>query len=528
MVLAAGAVLWYAQTPQKHKTMNLRELIFPITLSALCAWAINSFFTQTSTEHSEPRAGQQLKVVPSPEAARPLFREAHLERSCTPTHQEITAGTSSITIDEETASISALRITRSRGHSDVVLPIIESDHPTRTAFLVAFDEKAPCSFALTNRHDDAEKCTLTFEGGYKDSKITKKITVTPTKGIVELTLAITPGSTPLTPRIIIPAPHDAIRSPSRAVVLDEQNHISLIPTKKITDSFWLKPAIFGGDTYHALAALIGDADGFARRGYYTVAADGKLTMIIEGPEITEAREWELRFFCGPKELELLAAADLRLEETLEYGWLGWLVKLLIKLLTMLYEVVGNYGWSIILLTICLQLMLTPGMLLSQNNDNGKMRAEYERKARYIEQRYKDDPHTLAQEKLALVRKMGPSTTASLIGCLLILFQIPIFIALNRLLGTSVDLYGAPFIGWIRDLSVPDRYYVLPVLIALASLWRGASTATEPRMGIIIFIFSVGLGAAATNFAAGLSLYLLCAASIGALQMWIISRMRARQ
>lgn len=528
MVLAAGAVLWYAQTPQKHKTMNFRELIFPVTLSALCVWAAHSFFIQNSSEPSEPRAGQQLKVVPSPEAARPLFVHTNLEKACTPTHQDITAGASSIRIDEETASISALSITRSRGHSDVVLPIIESDHPTRTAFLVAFDEKAPCSFKLINRHDDAEKCVLSFEGSYKESQITKKITIIPAKGIVEVTLGIQPGSTPLTPRIIIPAPHDAIRSPSRAVVLDEQNHITLIPTKKISDSFWLKPGIFGGDTYHALAALIADPDGFARRGYYTLSGDGKLTTIIEGPEVSEAREWDLRFFCGPKELELLAAADLRLEETLEYGWLGWLVKLMLKILTTIYEVVGNYGWSIIILTICLQLMLTPGMLLSMNGDNGKMRAEYDRKMRYLEQRYKDDPHTLAQEKLALVRKMGPSLSTGLVGCLLILFQIPIFIALNRLLGTSVDLYGAPFIGWIRDLSVPDRYYVLPLLIAAASLWRGTSSATEPRMGVIILIFSIGLGAAATNFASGLSLYLLCAASIGALQMWIISRMRARQ
>lgn len=528
MVLAAGAVLWYAQTPQKHKTMNLRELIFPVTLSALCVWAINSFFTQNSGEHSEPRAGQQLKVVPSPEAARPLFTETILEKKCIPTQQNITAGAGLITIDEETASISALRITRSRGNSDVVLPIIESNHPTNAAFLLAFDDTAPCSFKLSDRYADSEMCTVTFEGTYKDSHITKKITVTPGKGIVEIALSITPGSSPITPRIIVPAPHDTIRSPSRAVVLDEQNHITLIPTKKLSDSFWLKPGIFGGDTYHALAALIKDVDGFARRGYYTVAADGKLTTIIEGPEVSEAREWNLRFFCGPKELELLTSADPRLEETLEYGWLGWLVKLLLKLLTLLYEIVGNYGWSIIILTICLQLMLTPGMLLSMNSDNGKLRAEYDRKMRYIEQRYKDDPHALAQEKLALVRKMGPSTTAGLIGCLLILFQIPIFIGLNRLLGTSVDLYGAPFIGWIRDLSVPDRYYVLPILIALASLWRGASSATEPRMGVIIFIFSVGLGAAATNFAAGLSLYLLCAASIGALQMWIISRIRARQ
>jgi len=177
MVLAAGAVLWYAQTPQKHKTMNFRELIFPITLSALSVWAINSFFTQTSSENTEPRAGQQLKVVPSPEAARPLFKEVHLEKACIPTHQEITAGASSIIIDEETASISALRITRSRGHSDVLLPIIESDHPTRTAFLVAFDEKAPCSFTLADRQDDAEKCTLIFKGSYKESLINKKITI---------------------------------------------------------------------------------------------------------------------------------------------------------------------------------------------------------------------------------------------------------------------------------------------------------------------------------------------------------------
>ena len=295
MVLAAGAVLWYAQTPQKHKTMNFRELIFPITLSALSVWAINSFFTQTSSENTEPRAGQQLKVVPSPEAARPLFKEVHLEKACIPTHQEITAGASSIIIDEETASISALRITRSRGHSDVLLPIIESDHPTRTAFLVAFDEKAPCSFTLADRQDDAEKCTLIFKGSYKESLINKKITIIPAKGIVEVTLDITPGSAPLTPRIIIPAPHDALRSPSRAVLLDEQNSITLLATKKISDSFWLTPAIFGGDTYHALAALIADPDGFARRGYYTVAADGKLTTIIEGPQITEQHQWNLRF-----------------------------------------------------------------------------------------------------------------------------------------------------------------------------------------------------------------------------------------
>jgi YidC/Oxa1 family membrane protein insertase len=508
--------------------MNFRELIFPIMLSALCVWAINSFFTQNNSEHTGARAGQQLKVLPSPEAARPLLLDTRLEKSCTPQQQEITIGTASIIIDEDTAAISALRTSRSRGNSTVLIPIIESDIPSHAAFLLAFDESAPCTFKLIDRQDNNDRCTLTFESNSIAHRITKKIAIIPAQGIIEIALAIDPGNNPLTPRIIVPAPHDTLRSPSRGVLLDDQNHITLISAKKVSDSFWLKPTIFGGDTYHALTALIGDSNEFARRGYYSVGKDGKLTAVIEGPQITDAREWHLRFFCGPKELELLTAADVRLEETLEYGWLGWLVKFLLKLLTILYEAVGNYGWSIIILTICLQLMLTPGMLLSNGSDHARSRGEYERKTRYLEQRYKDDPHTLAQEKLALMRKMAPSTYASMAGCLLILGQIPIFFALNRLLGTSVDLYGAPFIGWIHDLSIPDQYYILPILIAAASLWRGMSTATEARMGILIFIFSIGLGAAATNFAAGLSLYLLSAASIGALQMWIIARLRARR
>lgn len=528
MILAAGAVLWYAQTSQKYKTMNLRELILPLALSTLFVWSLNRFFAPTDTHESgAPRAGQSFKAAPNADAARPLFLTTGLHKPCVPSQKSFTIGDATLLIDVETAAINSLQYQRARGKSSVLLPVIESENSTQSAYLVAFDGTAPCSFMLTEQEEHNGSLALTFLGGYEDAEISKTIQLLPEKGILELTLAVVPGSKPLTPRIIIPAPHDAIRSPSRAVVLTETGTISLLAAKNVIDTFWLTPRIFGGETYFALSALIKDESNFARRGYYTTGSNGKLVTIIEGPEISTPQTWHMTFFCGPKEFELLAAADPRLEETLEYGWLGWLVKLLIRVLAFINSIVGNYGWSIVILTVGLQLILTPGLMASMGSDGTKRRAEYDRKMRYLEQRYKDDPHTLAQEKVELMKKMGPSSR-EILGCLPILIQIPVFFALNRLLSTSVDLYGAPFIGWIHDLSIPDPYYIFPIIITISSLWRGTSTVNDPRMGVIMFIVAVGLGAASTRFAAGLSLYFLCAALTGALQMWIIARMRAHQ
>ena len=166
-------------------------------------------------------------------------------------------------------------------------------------------------------------------------------------------------------------------------------------------------------------------------------------------------------YTGPKEWKLFSSIDKRLENVIEFGWFTFLARPFFKITLAIYNFVGNWGWAIVLFTILVKLVLFPlsykGLMSMQ-----KMR-DLAPKMKEIKEKYGNDPAKMNQQMMELYRKHGANPMG---GCLPMLLQIPIFFALYRMLLNADELQGAPWIGWITDLSRQDPYFVLPILMGI--------------------------------------------------------------
>jgi YidC/Oxa1 family membrane protein insertase len=144
----------------------------------------------------------------------------------------------------------------------------------------------------------------------------------------------------------------------------------------------------------------------------------------------------------------------------------------------------------------------------------------QKKLAYIEQKYKHDPERLRKEKAELISKHG---MPGLGGCLPLFAQLPIFFALSRVLTNSLELYKAPFL-WVCDLSAPDPYYILPIVIALSMIFQGLSSG-EGKQQFISLAMALVFGAFSARFSAGLCLYIIVGTLFFAIQTFLQEKMK---
>jgi len=212
---------------------------------------------------------------------------------------------------------------------------------------------------------------------------------------------------------------------------------------------------------------------------------------------------DAKLYVGPQEEKVLETLAPGLELVKDYGWLTILAKPLYWLLEKIHQFVGNWGWAIVLLVVLIKAAFY-WLNASAYRSMAKMKAINPR-IMEMRERLKDNPQTMQQEMMKLYReeKVNP-----LGGCLPILIQIPVFIALYWVLLASVEMRNAPWVGWIVDLSSPDPYYVLPLIMALTTLVQTALNPLPPDplqaklMWLMPLIFSVMF----FFFPAGLVLY----------------------
>jgi YidC/Oxa1 family membrane protein insertase len=174
-------------------------------------------------------------------------------------------------------------------------------------------------------------------------------------------------------------------------------------------------------------------------------------------------------YIGPKEYKVLKNIKPVLTNVIEYGWFTFASKPLFQLLSWLYGIFGNWGWSIIALTAIIRVILYPltykGMVSMQKMKN------LAPKMKELKAKYKKDPQRLNAATMEMYKKHGANPLG---GCLPMVLQIPVFFAIYRVLLNAVELQGAPWMLWITDLSRMDHFYVLPILM-------GASMFIQQRM-----------------------------------------------
>jgi len=273
--------------------------------------------------------------------------------------------------------------------------------------------------------------------------------------------------------------------------------------------------------YFASAWILQDGaprENFVRKLDNSLYAVGMLTpRLTVAPGATQAID--ARFFAGPQQEKMLEAVAPGLDLVKDYGMFTILAKPLYWLLDKIHNVLGNWGFSIMALVLVIKIAFY--WLQAKGYESmAKMKA-INPKVMAMRERYKENPQQMQQEMMKIYReeKVNPMG-----GCLPIMVQIPVFIALYWVLLSSVEMRNAPWIGWIRDLSTPDPYFILPVVMTLTTLLQTALNPVPPdpmqakMMWFMPLIFSVMF----FFFPAGLVLYWITNNVLSIAQQWLIN------
>jgi YidC/Oxa1 family membrane protein insertase len=225
-------------------------------------------------------------------------------------------------------------------------------------------------------------------------------------------------------------------------------------------------------------------------------------------------------YIGPQIQKNLEAAAPGLDLTRDYGWLTPLSAPMFWALEKIHAYVGNWGWAIVIFTILLKLALFP---LSASGYKGmaQMRA-LGPKLQKMKEMYGDDRQKLHQAMAEMYKKEKVNPLG---GCMPILLQIPIFIALYYVLIAAVEMRGAPWMGWIVDLSAPDPFYVLPVLMGITSIIQVKLNPTppDPIQAKVMMAMPIVFSVMFIFFASGLVLYWLVNNILSIAQQWYMNK-----
>jgi YidC/Oxa1 family membrane protein insertase len=266
-------------------------------------------------------------------------------------------------------------------------------------------------------------------------------------------------------------------------------------------------------------------EGKVAREFYTRKVDTNLFSVGFKQPLAEiapgaSQSTTVKLYVGPQDQSVLEKVAPGLDLTVDYGWLTPVAKPIYWFLGYLHKLVMNWGWAIVLLTIAIKTLFFPLQAASYRS-MARMKAVTPRMTQ-IRERYGSDRVKMNQAMMELYKteKINP-----LGGCLPIVVQIPVFIALYWVLLASVEMRNAPWIGWIKDLAAPDPFYLLPLIMAATMFIQVKLNPTPPdpmQAKVMMFmplIFSVMF----FFFPAGLVLYWLVNNLYSIAQQWVITR-----
>lgn len=251
---------------------------------------------------------------------------------------------------------------------------------------------------------------------------------------------------------------------------------------------------------------------------------GANIISYKGPDVSvapgETATLSAQFYAGPKDQYKLQEISPHLDLTVDYGWLWWVAQPLFWLLTKLHGLLGNWGWSIIALTLVIKALFFQ-LSATSYRSMAKMRTVAP-KMQELKDRFGDDRQKLSQATMDLYKKEKINPLG---GCLPILIQMPVFIALYWVLMESVELRHAPFLLWIEDLSTMDPYFVLPLIMG-ASMWAQQKlnpAPTDPMQAKMMQYLPIVFTLLFLFFPSGLVLYWVTNNLLSIAQQYVITR-----
>jgi YidC/Oxa1 family membrane protein insertase len=282
------------------------------------------------------------------------------------------------------------------------------------------------------------------------------------------------------------------------------------------------------------------------------------SAIVPAGKVEEARAWtynnspviafkgtpgENKFYiyAGPKDHDSLAKLNLGLEHIIDFGFFSIIARPLFWVLKFFYRFLGNYGWAIVLLTIVVRIPFIP--ILNKGQKSMKKLQELQPKMSEIKEKYKKDPQKMQAEMMELYKKYKVNPMS---GCLPMLLQIPVFFALYKVLLIAIELRGAPFMFWIKDLSGPDTLFghfpqwlpllagsavgPLPIVMGITMVIQQKMTPTagDPRQAKMMMLMPIVFTFMFLNFASGLVIYWLTNNILSIIQQFFVNRKISKQ
>lgn len=258
--------------------------------------------------------------------------------------------------------------------------------------------------------------------------------------------------------------------------------------------------------------------------FYTRSSDSNYTIgAVSAPigvEPKQSKTIATRLYIGPEITSNLQKIAPGLDLTIDYGWLWFLSSLLFSIMKAIYLVIGNWGWSIVLVTILIKIAFYHLSAKSYKSMAGMRKLQPKLQA--LRERYGEDKAKISQATMELYRqeKINP-----LGGCLPIIIQIPVFIALYWVLLESVELRQAPFVFWIKDLAIADPYHILPIIMGGTMFIQQKLNPAppDPMQAKFMMLLPILFTALFWSFPAGLILYWIVNNTLSILQQWYITR-----
>jgi YidC/Oxa1 family membrane protein insertase len=369
--------------------------------------------------------------------------------------------------------------------------------------------------------------SVTFE--FEDAagvSVRKEFRFDPATYVVALSVDARNGDQAINPNVVWgPGPGDATPSPANPgffnrsaslpppeVILHRAGKVERIAINKISEQPIQEGQFrFAGvdDHYFMIAAVNpGQARLESRALVVPGPADQRRQFISYAIRFPQP-PMNVRFFVGPKQFDLLRSIDSELVRAVNFGMFGWLAVPLLGALKWLHGIVGNWGWSIVFLTVLINLAMFP--LRHKSVVSMRKMQELQPQLKAIQDRYANlkvaDParQKMNTEVMNLYREKGVNPAS---GCIPMLLMMPVLFAFYALLTQAIELRGASFGWWIKDLSQPDPFFVIPILVSLTMFWQQKMTPTtgDPTQRQMMMFMPIVFGFIFLTTAAGTALY----------------------
>jgi YidC/Oxa1 family membrane protein insertase len=489
-----------------------RRVLIAILLSFVVLYAFQAFVVKPAPKPSAQTASTTMqggKPAPAPVTVKPTAAAA----PAAPTAAALVGDTTERDVRVETHDVIALitnrgarlkswRLKKYLDQERKPQELVENQLPTQPLpFTVAtFDPQldntlntalysvnAPPTEMISSPFD------LRFE--YRDAagvQAVKTFHFVPDSYMVALRTEVSAGTRTITPTIVWGAAVGDIAEVSRYTqraegILLQNGKVQRLATKDLT-----KQPVYDGDFFFAgvddnYFMTVALKTGASKVTYQPLTIPpppgSKDTRELVSFSIEPKKNETLQFFAGPKDFDVLAAIGPDATRAINFGMFAVIVVPLLKSLKWVNAYVGNYGWSIIILTVIINIVIFP--LRHKSVVSMRKMQEIQPEVKAIQDRYSKlkatDPgkQKMNQEMMALYKERGVNPAS---GCVPILLTFPLIFAFYALLSTAIELRGAPFMGWIHDLSAHDPYYVTPILMGASQLWQQwtmPSTGVDP-------------------------------------------------